>query len=118
MSVYHDIFKDWGSVAHEFEIDRAEPDEVLFAAYEYENYSGDALVIFREGGETKAVFGSHCSCYGLEDQWKPEPMTAEMLGRMVQEEETYRSEWEDYYSTSLLYRHREALRAVAERIAA
>ena len=115
MSVYHDVFNDWGSVAHEFEIDRAEPDEVLFAAYECENYSGDALVIFREGGETKAVFGSHCSCYGLEDQWKPEPITAEMIRRMLREDEIY-NDHREWLDGTLMYRHREALRAVADRI--
>ena len=32
--------------------------------------------------ETKALFevhGSHCSCYGFEDQWKPEPTTPAYL---------------------------------------
>ena len=43
--------------------------EVLLASYSYEDYSGLAFVLFRKDGELFEVNGSHCSCYGLEDQW-------------------------------------------------
>lgn len=46
--------------------------EILFASYSYENYSGDAFVLFRKDGKFYEVNGSHCSCYGLEGQWEPE----------------------------------------------
>ena len=53
--------------------------EVLLASYSYEDYSGLAFVLFRKGGELFEVNGSHCSCYGLEDQWEPEQTTVAAL---------------------------------------
>lgn len=55
--------------------------ELLFASYSYsyENYGGDAIVVFRKDGEFKIVTGGHCSCNGLEGQWSPEPTTVEAL---------------------------------------
>lgn len=48
--------------------------EILVALYSYADYSGNAIVIGRdEAGELFEVHGSHCSCYGLEGQWEPEP---------------------------------------------
>lgn len=61
---------------------------VLLASYTYEDYSGDAFVLFERGGKLYEVNGSHCSCYGLsessysgdtETQWKPEETTIEAL---------------------------------------
>ena len=49
-----------------------EPDEVLVAYYSYENYSGTSWVVYRIGDQYYENYGSHCSCYGLEDQWSPE----------------------------------------------
>lgn len=45
---------------------------ILFASYTYEDYSGDAWVLFEKDGKLFEVNGSHCSCYGLEGQWEPE----------------------------------------------
>jgi hypothetical protein len=45
---------------------------VLLASYASENYSGDAFVLFEKDGRLFEVNGSHCSCFGLEGQWKPE----------------------------------------------
>lgn len=45
---------------------------ILYAWYEYEDYSGSAVVIFERLGQLYEVVGSHCSCFGLEDQWSPE----------------------------------------------
>jgi hypothetical protein len=46
--------------------------DVLLAYYGYESYSGEAFVLFQRDGILYEVNGSHCSCHGLEDQWKPE----------------------------------------------
>lgn len=47
--------------------------EVLYATYNQGYYAGDAFVLFRaDDGKLYEVNGSHCSCYGLEDQWTPE----------------------------------------------
>jgi hypothetical protein len=55
--------------------------EVLFASYGGGSYEGDAVVIFRKGEKLYEVNGSHCSCYGLEGQWKPEETSLEALAR-------------------------------------
>ena len=55
-------------------------DDILFANYENECYEGYAFVIFRgKDGILYEVNGSHCSCYGLEDQWEPEPIVLKEL---------------------------------------
>jgi len=45
----------------------------------YEDYSGSADVLYRDGNTYFYVSGSHCSCYGLEDNWEPEAYTLETL---------------------------------------
>lgn len=62
---------------------KAEPDQmkgvtILYAYYTYEDYSGDATVIFLKDGRLFEVHDSHCSCYGLgEGGWNPEETTVE-----------------------------------------
>lgn len=57
---------------------------ILFASYGNENYSGDAYVLFERNGELFEVSGSHCSCYGLENQWDEEKvMLEELENRLV-----------------------------------
>lgn len=46
-------------------------DEILFADYHCYSYEGSAHVIYQRHGRLFQVEGSHCSCYGLEDQWSP-----------------------------------------------
>ncbi len=67
--------------------------EVLVASYTYEDYSGDAYVLFARDGKLWEVHGGHCSCYGLSEQdyygdattqWQPEETTAEaVLARLT-----------------------------------
>lgn len=52
---------------------------ILFASYSYENYSGDAYVLFEKNGKLFEVFGSHCSCYDLEGQFEPDEVSLEEL---------------------------------------
>lgn len=56
----------------------------LFAFYSYEDYSGYAVVLFRDlsDGELYCVEGSHCSCNGLEGQWEPKRITIGALNTM------------------------------------
>jgi hypothetical protein len=44
----------------------------VYAWYSYEDYSGSAIVIYKEGRKWFYVSGGHCSCHGLEGQWQPE----------------------------------------------
>lgn len=52
---------------------------ILLASYTYEDYGGDAFVLFERDGKLFEVNGGHCSCYGLEGQWEPEETTIEAL---------------------------------------
>jgi hypothetical protein len=56
---------------------------ILFASYGTDNYSGDAFVLYENGGRLYEVNGSHCSCYGLEGKWKPEETTLEAISHRL-----------------------------------
>lgn len=58
----------------------ATEDEILIAAYGGGAYEGDAFVLFECDGKLYEVNASHCSCYGLEDQWEPEVTSWAALG--------------------------------------
>jgi hypothetical protein len=81
MNVYYGNFSKQSDVEQEFGL----PDgylnncEVLLAWYEYENYEGASFVLFKRGGKLYEVYGSHCSCYGLEGQFDEEETTVEAL---------------------------------------
>ena len=45
---------------------------VLFASYQVDGYDGRAWILLLKNGILYEANGSHCSCYGLEDQWAPE----------------------------------------------
>ncbi len=55
--------------------------EILAAWYDLTSYSyeGAATVLFRHDGVLCEVYGSHCSCSGLEGQWRPEPVQRDEL---------------------------------------
>lgn len=52
---------------------------LLFAEYDSGGYDGTAFVLFERDGILYEVNGSHCSCYGLEDQWEPTMCTVASL---------------------------------------
>lgn len=81
MNVYFDLFNNNDDIIREFAISPEQLDgvEILYAYYSYWDYSGDTHVIFRKDGKLYEVNGGHCSCYGLEDQWKPEETTVKAL---------------------------------------
>lgn len=74
-------FSNIDDVCNNFDVEKSVLDgaEILLADYEYGNYEGSALVIYRQGGKLWEVHGGHCSCYGLEGQWSPEETTIEYL---------------------------------------
>jgi hypothetical protein len=76
------FYGDWDSLedmAKEFREDISifNGANILFAAYEYADYSGSAYVLYEYEGNLYEVNGGHCSCYGLEDQWNPEETSKE-----------------------------------------
>lgn len=77
---------DWSEskevgMCSDFQIEESALDglNILLATYTYEDYSGDAFVLFEKGGKLFEVNGGHCSCYGLDGQWEPEETTSEAL---------------------------------------
>lgn len=57
--------------------------KIIFAIYDSHDYDGSAFVLIKSGKKLYEVNGSHCSCYGLEDQWEPEEVTLiELIHRM------------------------------------
>ena len=72
--MFFDLFSDKASIEAEFRIPAGTLDNcnIIAAYYSYEDYSGNAVVIYEENGQLYEAGGSHCSCNGLEDQWEPE----------------------------------------------
>lgn len=69
------IAQDWDITEEELnDIDR-----ILFYEYSYENYSGNAMLVFEKDGKLYQTTGSHCSCNGLEGQFSPEETSVEEL---------------------------------------
>ena len=77
--VFLGIFDSKESVAAQFEENLPEDISIIFASYDYRDYSGSAHVVFEQGGELYEVYGSHCSCYGLEGQWNPEETSVDAI---------------------------------------
>lgn len=74
---------------------------ILYYNYTYENYSGDAYVLGLDKQDSTffEVIGSHCSCYGLEGQWSPEPCTvAELTELFKRRKEAYLDDENGGYS--------------------
>lgn len=71
-AAYHGDFSSWKDVQKEFNTDYKKPDRVYFATYDHDGYDGSAYVYFRVGEKYYYVYGGHCSCHGLEDQFTPE----------------------------------------------
>jgi hypothetical protein len=74
MQTYFDHFSSLENMCENFSIDKSVLDgaKVIYAAYDCPPYEGYAHVIFMRDGKLYEVNASHCSCAGLEGQWKPE----------------------------------------------
>jgi hypothetical protein len=79
--IYMGLFENIEDVFSNFCVDEENKIgvDIVFAAYEYEDYSGSAFVIFMKDGILYEVNGGHCSCNGLEGQWEPEETSLEAL---------------------------------------
>ena len=92
---FYGLFDSVEDIRNAFDEPDALPDEavVIAAGYSYEDYSGYASVVYVHDGVVYEVHGSHCSCYGLEDQWKPEQANiSELRARMKRAVAQRRSE--------------------------
>lgn len=90
MSFYLGSFSNNDDVIKEFDMSEEEAaqflsGETLLAYYGLASYSGEAYVLFTVDGKLFDVVGDHCSCYGLEKQWKPDETSVEALWKRVLE---------------------------------
>ncbi len=60
-------------------IEQWNPINILFATYGCQDYEGSSWVLFERDGKLFEVNGSHCSCYGLENQFEPEETTLDAI---------------------------------------
>ena len=74
MKTYFGGFETQADMVRDFELtsEKLEGVEILYACYDGGGYDGEAHVIFRKEGKLYEVNASHCSCCGLEGQWRPE----------------------------------------------
>ena len=91
--MFKENFDDAENVFHEFAVtdaQKAQVKHIIFATYGIDGYEGDAHVVF-EGTDGKyyEVNGSHCSYYGLEDQWEPEETTLDYFLDLVERKADY-----------------------------
>lgn len=71
-------------------------EKILFATYFRESYEGSSWVLFEKDGKLFEISASHCSCYGLEQQWNPEEVSLKELENRIKNG----SFGESYYSGS------------------
>lgn len=95
---YFGDFSDVDDVIEQFAIAPSDLDgvEILQAAYFTGSYEGDAAVVFRQNGQLFGVFAAHCSCYGLEGQWKPQEITLEGLRKELAFKVRYDCDWQAF----------------------
>lgn len=83
---------DWErleDVARDFELKadelaRLQAARVVLAVYERYAYEGYAYVLFEHEGELYDVHATHCSCYGLEQQWEPDVTSVAFLLQVLE----------------------------------
>lgn len=79
--MYYGNFNSKKDVESYFDVYLDDNIVILLASYDIEWYEGSAYVLFYNKLDSKLyeVFGSHCSCYGLEGQWEPEETSVELI---------------------------------------
>jgi hypothetical protein len=75
---YYDMWESYSDVKGDYREELPPEDQIIYAGYTYESYSGDALVVFAADGKVFENNDGHCSCYGLEN-WNPEETTLDVL---------------------------------------
>lgn len=80
--MFLDLFADGKSaIAYHFDIplEQLENKHFVYSHYSWEDYLGDAYLLFIENDKLYEVVGHHCSCYELEGQFEPEEVPIEVL---------------------------------------
>lgn len=89
--MFHEDFENIEHLKKEFNITDADLKgiEILYAAYRTGCYDGQSIVLFKEGDKLFIVDASHCSCYGLEDQWQPVETNEAALKKEIEAKSNY-----------------------------
>jgi hypothetical protein len=78
--IYNDVKQ---KIMSEFQITLEEATKwtIVIAYMNEDSYEGEACLLLRSraDGQLYSVHSSHCSCYGHEGQFNPEPVTLEYL---------------------------------------
>lgn len=79
--MYLEGFSDVEHIFSEYQLTDAQKEfvkQIVYGVYTQEDYEGSSQVVFI-GSDNKLyeVNASHCSCYGLEEQWEPEETSLE-----------------------------------------
>lgn len=84
-------FSDFDDVLRQFNITSSDVGKykVVVAIYNHEGYEGDAYLLLKKGASYAEVHGSHCSCFGLEEQFSLEPITKEAIKHIQKEGRLY-----------------------------
>ena len=59
---------------------------ILYATYGSTWLEGNAYVLLQKDGKLYEVHASHCSCYGLEGQWRPDETSLVALRHRLRSE--------------------------------
>lgn len=92
----YDGFENAQDVFNQFAKPVDEDIQFLYAYYSYEDYDGNASVLYYRKSTKKyyEVYGGHCSCYGLEDQWdRDEEIVVEELLKRFDNLKVMFEEW-------------------------
>lgn len=81
-NIYYGDFDDRQDLERYFDVKLDDNIEILFADYETGDYDGHAIVICRRESNLFMIEAWHCSCYGLEGQWREEEIKLETLKYM------------------------------------
>jgi hypothetical protein len=85
METYLGLWSCKDDVARDFAVALPKAVHIIVASYDYEDYSGSAYVLYRQNRKLYEVHGSHCSCYGLEEQWAPEQTDLRSIRHRIKE---------------------------------
>lgn len=83
LGIFRGSFENEEDIISEFQIskDCLSNKSIIYAVYDTPDWEGSAEVYFLDHRTQLfyEVHASHCSCYGLEDQWEPELIGDEAL---------------------------------------
>lgn len=104
MEIYNGSFSSVDDVVSNFALSPSDLEgvEILYAMYDGGGYDGWAWVLFRKEGKLFEVNGSHCSCYGLEDQWEPSLSSVKAIMMRPNVDEALKQKLQDIFDDHIL----------------